>query len=36
MKTINGQQYFLYNNVYYQALYGGDGMVYRVVDDPSR
>lgn len=36
LKTIGGKQYFHYNDVWYQAFYGGDGMVYVVVEDPTR
>lgn len=35
LMTINGKQYFLYSGVYYQAMYGGSGMVYVVVEDPT-
>jgi hypothetical protein len=35
MVKVNGQQYFVYNDIYYQALYGGSGIVYKVVADPN-
>lgn len=35
MVEVGSQQYFVYNDVYYQALYGGSGIVYRVVEDPN-
>ena len=36
MVKAGGQQYFVYNDIYYQALYGGSGIVYKVVEDPNR
>jgi hypothetical protein len=35
MVKVKGQQYFVYNDIYYQALYGGSGIVYKVVEDPN-
>lgn len=35
MVTVKGQQYFVYNDISYQALYSGSGIVYQVVEDPN-
>lgn len=32
--TVNGQQYLQTGDAYYQALYSGNGLVYKVVEDP--
>lgn len=34
IEKVGNVQYFVYNDVYYQALYGGGGVVYQVVEDP--
>ena len=34
IEQVGNQQFVVYNEVYYQALYGGNGVVYRVVEDP--
>ena len=31
----NNQQYYKSGGVYYQALYSGNGVVYKVVEDPT-
>jgi hypothetical protein len=36
MVKVKGQQYFAYNDIYYQALYSGSGIVYKVVEDPRQ
>lgn len=33
--TVNGQQYLQSGDVYYQALYSGNGLVYKVVEIPQ-
>lgn len=35
MVTVGNQQYFVYNDIYYQALYSGSGIIYKVVEDPG-
>ena len=35
MVAIDRQQYFVYMDTYYQAFFGGSGVVYKVVDDPN-
>ena len=35
MVKANGQQYFVYNDICYQGLYSGSGIVYRVVEEPK-
>jgi hypothetical protein len=35
MIKVQGQQYFVYNDIYYQALYSGSGIVYKVVEEPN-
>lgn len=35
MVKVNGQQYFVYHDIYYQAVYAGSGVVYKVVEVPS-
>jgi hypothetical protein len=32
---VDNQQYLVCKGIYYQALFAGSGIVYRVVDDPS-
>ena len=32
---VGSKQYLVYNDVYYQALYGGSGILYKVVEDPN-
>lgn len=34
MVAVKSQQYVVYNDIYYQALYSGSGIVYKVVEDP--
>lgn len=34
LETVNKQQYFDLDGVYYQAFYSGSGLVYKVVEDP--
>lgn len=33
--TVDKQQYFDLDGVYYQAFYSGNGLVYKVVEDPT-
>ena len=33
--TVNGQQYLQSGDVYYQALYSGNGLVYKVAEIPQ-
>ena len=35
IEKVGNLQYFVYNDTYYQALYGGSGVVYQVVEDPG-
>ena len=35
MVKVEGQQYFVYHDIYYQAFYSGSGVVYKVVEDPN-
>lgn len=35
LDTVGAQQYFVLDGVYYQALYGTNGLVYKVVQDPN-
>lgn len=32
--TVGRQQYLLFKDIYYQALFSGSGVVYKVVEDP--
>jgi len=34
-QTINGTQYFVYANTWYQPFYSGSSVVYMVVKNPN-
>lgn len=36
LDTVDGKQYLVYEGVYYQPLYSGSGIVYKVVADPHQ